>query len=56
LYNVGVWGQNSTMFLLGPARQLRTMCDPDRRIACTIYFCSLFFTLFSALKVHTPIS
>jgi hypothetical protein len=39
------------MFLLGPAKQLRTMCDPERWFACTIYFCSLFFTLFSALKV-----
>lgn len=44
-------GWDSTMFLLGPAKQLRTMCDPERWFACTIYFCSLFFTLFSALKV-----
>lgn len=44
-------GWDSTMFLLGPTKQLRTMCDPERWFACTIYFCSLFFTLFSALKV-----
>ena len=41
----------STMFLMGPMKQLSKMFDKGRIVASCIYIASLALTLFSALKV-----
>ncbi|CAM6126555.1 unnamed protein product [Calypogeia fissa] len=41
----------STVFLIGPIRQLKMMFDPSRFLATIAYFFSLFLALFCALKL-----
>ena len=41
----------STMFLMGPMKQLARMCDKGRTVATCIYFGSMVLTLVAALKV-----
>ena len=36
-------------FVVGPAKQLKTMCDPTRRVACTVYLCTMVATLVAAI-------
>ena len=45
----------STMFLMGPLKQLSKMFDKGRIVATCLYIASLGLTLFSALKVATPL-
>ncbi|BBN04329.1 hypothetical protein MPTK1_3g03700 [Marchantia polymorpha subsp. ruderalis] len=43
----------STMFLIGPIRQLKMMFDPVRMCATVCYLLSLVMALFCALKLHS---
>jgi len=36
-------------FIVGPARQLKTMCDSTRRIACAIYLSTMVMTIVAAV-------
>jgi hypothetical protein len=36
-------------FLVGPARQLKTMCDATRRVACTVYLATMVLTIVAAV-------
>jgi len=38
-------------FLVGPARQAKVMCEPVRRVACTIYLCTMVATVVVAVTV-----
>ncbi|KAG6551386.1 hypothetical protein Mapa_007032 [Marchantia paleacea] len=42
----------STMFVIGPIRQLKMMFDPVRMCATICYLLSLFMALFCALKIN----
>eukprot|EP00457_Paulinella_chromatophora_P014244 gb/GEZN01014645.1/.p1 GENE.gb/GEZN01014645.1/~~gb/GEZN01014645.1/.p1 ORF type:complete len:222 (-),score=4.12 gb/GEZN01014645.1/:247-912(-) len=55
-YTLGsILSMGSTSFLVGPARQLRTMFDPIRRWATLTYLTSLFATLYFAVVKHNGI-
>lgn len=41
----------STMFLMGPLRQLSKMFEKGRIVATLVYIVFMFLTLFSAIKV-----
>jgi len=43
----------STMFLMGPWAQLKKMCSPERAPATTVYFTSMFLTLYCALGLRS---
>lgn len=45
----------STMFLMGPLKQLSKMFDKGRIVATCVYIASLALTLFAALKLHSII-
>lgn len=45
----------STMFLMGPLKQLSKMFDKGRIVATCIYIASLALTLFAALELHSII-
>ena len=45
----------STMFLMGPLKQLSKMFDKGRIVASCLYIASLGLTLFSALKVPSTL-
>uniref|UniRef100_A0A3P8SNT2 Vesicle transport protein n=1 Tax=Amphiprion percula TaxID=161767 RepID=A0A3P8SNT2_AMPPE len=50
LYSVGnICALASTMFLIGPSRQLRTMCAKERALATAIMLVCLVLTLCAAL-------
>ena len=54
-YTIGnLLSLGSSSFLVGPAKQCRDMLAPERFLASTIYFATLFGTLFSAfwLKIQ----
>lgn len=36
-------------FVVGPHRQLTLMCQPERRFACALYFCTMIVTLIFAV-------
>ena len=36
-------------FIVGPTRQLKTMCDATRRVACTIYLATMVATILAAV-------
>eukprot|EP00736_Rhodelphis_marinus_P008403 Rmarinus@m.23646 len=44
----------STSFLVGPWKQMQSMCDPTRAIASTVYLISLVATLYVALIQPLP--
>eukprot|EP00299_Pterocystis_sp_00344_P015718 c7861_g1_i4.p1 GENE.c7861_g1_i4~~c7861_g1_i4.p1 ORF type:complete len:210 (+),score=37.94 c7861_g1_i4:31-660(+) len=44
----------SSMFLVGPCRQLRLMFHKGRIVACVVYLGALFATLYVALAVKPP--
>ena len=44
----------ATFFVVGPRKQLKSMCEPARLIATLIYVAALIFTLVSALAVCAP--
>ena len=41
----------STMFLVGPIKQLAAMFEKGRVVATLVYIAAMFLTLFSAIKV-----
>nr|CCA24876.1 transmembrane protein putative [Albugo laibachii Nc14] len=41
-------GIGSSLFLIGPRRQLKVMCMPIRRVACCIWISAMLLTLFIA--------
>ena len=43
----------STMFLMGPWAQIKKMCSPERAPATTVYFVSMFCTLYCALALRS---
>jgi hypothetical protein len=43
----------STMFLMGPWAQMKKMCSPERAPATTVYFVSMFLTLYCALALRS---
>jgi hypothetical protein len=43
----------STMFLMGPWAQMKKMCSPERAPATTVYFVSMFATLYCALALRS---
>ena len=43
----------STMFLMGPWAQMKKMCSPERAPATTVYFVSMFSTLYCALALRS---
>lgn len=45
----------STVFLIGPKRQVTMMLDPVRIYATAIYFASIIIALFCALYVHNKL-
>lgn len=45
----------STMFLMGPVRQIVKMFEKGRILATLIYIAAMFLTLFSAIKVCLPL-
>lgn len=45
----------STMFLIGPKRQLTMMLDPVRIYATALYLASIIIALFCALYVHNKL-
>lgn len=52
MYTVGnLFLAFSTMFLVGPMQQLKTMFNEDRRIPSMIYLISMVLTLVVAIKV-----
>eukprot|EP01119_Soliformovum_irregulare_P012079 TRINITY_DN3113_c0_g1_i9.p1 TRINITY_DN3113_c0_g1~~TRINITY_DN3113_c0_g1_i9.p1 ORF type:complete len:104 (-),score=5.22 TRINITY_DN3113_c0_g1_i9:218-529(-) len=44
--------RRSTMFLVGPVRQIKMMCNPTRLIATIIFLLAIAFTLVAALVLH----
>ncbi|KAM9836195.1 SFT2 domain containing 2b isoform 1-T1 [Aulostomus maculatus] len=53
LYSVGnICALASTMFLIGPLRQLKTMCAPERALATVIMLVCLALTLCAAFWVR----
>eukprot|EP01006_Ploeotia_vitrea_P061153 TRINITY_DN77364_c0_g1_i1.p2 TRINITY_DN77364_c0_g1~~TRINITY_DN77364_c0_g1_i1.p2 ORF type:complete len:205 (-),score=6.93 TRINITY_DN77364_c0_g1_i1:139-753(-) len=42
---------SSTMFIVGPMAQIRSMCDESRRFSSAVYVLALCGTLFSAIKI-----
>jgi len=55
-YTLGnIFSLGSTMFLIGPMRQLKNMFQPHRLIATLIYLFAMGLTLFAAFKLHSAI-
>ncbi|EIE18574.1 SFT2-domain-containing protein [Coccomyxa subellipsoidea C-169] len=42
----------STMFLMGPVKQIVKMFEKGRLLATVVYIVAMFLTLFSAIKLH----
>lgn len=56
VYSMGsILSMCSTLFLIGPFKQIKRMFDGQRWIASTIYLSSLVLTLVSALVFHSVI-
>ena len=56
LYSFGQFcSLGSSMFLMGPWEQLKSMFNEDRRWATSVYLVSVVLTIVSALKVHSAI-
>eukprot|EP00002_Diphylleia_rotans_P004938 TRINITY_DN1387_c0_g1_i1.p1 TRINITY_DN1387_c0_g1~~TRINITY_DN1387_c0_g1_i1.p1 ORF type:complete len:153 (-),score=36.76 TRINITY_DN1387_c0_g1_i1:234-692(-) len=52
-YSIGnIMALCSTMFLMGPWKQVKKMFDPDRVIATSVYLVTIFLTLFFALYLQ----
>jgi len=45
----------STFFLVGPMRQIKSMCAPGRWLSSSIYFVAMFATLYAALSLESLI-
>lgn len=45
----------ATMILMGPLKQVRTMCDETRRVATGVYFFTMVLTLVSAFYLQSPL-
>lgn len=53
LYTIGnIMSLSSTLFLMGPLRQLKSMFDPTRLFATIIFIASMAMTLFCAFWVR----
>ncbi|XP_073393710.1 uncharacterized protein [Physcomitrium patens] len=53
MYTMGnLFTISSTMFLIGPFKQMKAMCAPTRWLACLMYFLSVALVFFAALKLN----
>ncbi|KAF9300364.1 hypothetical protein BGZ74_007994 [Mortierella antarctica] len=48
------WYQYSTSFLIGPAKQIKTMFAPVRMIASIVFIAMMLITLIVAFTLHNP--
>ena len=56
MYTFGnIFGITSTFFLVGPLKQIKNMCNPNRLIATIVFLASMGMTLFSALYLKSAI-
>jgi hypothetical protein len=56
LYSFGQFcSLGSSMFLMGPWEQIKSMFSDDRRLATSVYLISVVLTIVSAIKVHSAI-